>query len=157
VEDDAITVEKLILASVAEQVGAVARLCAMGTCCVYNGKTGRISSAVSAENATVEVEWRDATHTMIPSVHLQTATPAQKEAFESEHIVQRREDGVEVTIPGGGLTKAHGIVALEESSDGWQKELCKLGLQSITVCDAQSLSLVYSHQIRVETEAVADW
>jgi hypothetical protein len=149
-----VRVTNLTSATIAEQVSAVV-WCKVGVVCVHDGRTGRVDSTVSEEDACVSVVWQDATHTRLPAVKLQVATEAQKQSFERHYIVKLREDGLEVTIP-GGITKAMGYVALEEEDDGWRKELFKLGLTSICLCDNVGLSL-FKHQIKVETDKTADW
>eukprot|EP01043_Picozoa_sp_COSAG02_P000632 COSAG02_NODE_12_length_58022_cov_242.077379_15_plen_1141_part_00 len=152
--DNGIRVTSLTSATIAEQVSAVV-WCKVGVVCVHDGRTGRVDSTVSKEDACVSVVWQDATHTQLPAVKLQIATEVQKESFERQYIVQLRADGLEVTIP-GGITKAMGYVALEEEDDGWRKELFKLGLTSICLCDNVGLTL-FKHQIKVETDETADW
>ena len=152
---DGVRVTSLSSATVAEQVTAVV-WCKVGVICACNGRTGKVDSTVDEQDACVSVVWQDATHSRLPAVQLQIATDAQKQAFERHYIVKQREDGLEITIPGGGITKSMGYVALEEDDDGWKKELYKLGLTSICLCDAAGLTL-NKHQIKVETEATADW
>ena len=151
-----ILVTTLRTATMADQVAHASTWCTMKTIWRHDGRTGCIDSAVSEDDGAVEVEWTDATHSRLPAIRLEMAAEEERKSFEDNYIVKLRTDGTDVTIP-GGLTKASGIVVLEESSDGWQKALWKLGLTSIALCDPKSLS-IYSHQIRVETNGKpADW
>ena len=152
---DGICVTSLSSATVAEQVAAVSLWCRVDVICAHNGRTGKIDSTVNKQDACVSVVWQNATHSRLPAVQLQIATDAQKQSFERHYIVKQREDGLEITIP-GGITKAMGYVALEKDDDGWKKELWKLGLTSISLCDAAGLTLS-KHQIKVETNETADW
>ena len=99
----------------------------------------------------------DATHTELPVIQLEMPrTEEQQRRFDDEYVVKQLGDDWEVEIP-GGLTQAHGTVACRENSDGWQKELFKLGMTSITVEDNPGLS-IFAHRIRIETDGQpADW